>query len=682
MSGTTAFGSFSVIEAESLIPDDIQDQLHPLYKTSTEFLRYLVPDGGTIETDDQTIRELQDPSSKLSRGYIRNSSILEAHLRDFKTENNVYIRPRTIHRALKPNRDPGEPQFGVDLILYLANLVVFTRNMLRTKREDKRTWEVLREIDRSFPQHFMPKVAQRAIASGVGDSTLVADTFDLGLELRTHMAIMSLESAAKEPNFDPNDTLNEVFYRADSEGLTGFLRGWQVPGLYDGDLSEDQLSAIDDRIQEIRSSFGDLAWLVDSFPWNSVLLQLSQWARLRHEELQTAIGGVGGIDTIAEIARNNSALPAGPSTKPNKSRTSFTKERRRLSGKSSVDLSKDAIVDALIASSKDFHAPPAAQEVHATIEESVTDKGTNLTTLVNDEGDEHNLEAPLPKGASETDLAPTLDDEIVPQPDEAPATEDVPGRAPSPSNADYLKAFYRNLKADKENSTKNIKTNEENSTKKSIFDRQETAVRLEFDTGFDSPGPSSKGKERQAEASKKRSRAVAEDDSDEEDDFETAHSTQKARERREKAPVKKRVRIEAAPSPTPSDQGSSRERPTRPPVARINGQRRSAREESSISEGEAPDMTEEAPATAPVYRQIRGLAHTNQRVVGIDRRRKPRKHWTPHEEDAFVEYMEEFPQKYALILEHDAASGYHILQDRTQVNLKDKARNMAANMIK
>jgi hypothetical protein len=41
-----------------------------------------------------------------------------------------------------------------------------------------------------------------------------------------------------------------------------------------------------------------------------------------------------------------------------------------------------------------------------------------------------------------------------------------------------------------------------------------------------------------------------------------------------------------------------------------------------------------------------------------------------------------FPGRYAAIKTYDREEGEYVLEERTQVNLKDKARSMAINMIK
>ncbi|KAJ4330551.1 hypothetical protein N0V95_010036, partial [Ascochyta clinopodiicola] len=77
------------------------------------------------------------------------------------------------------------------------------------------------------------------------------------------------------------------------------------------------------------------------------------------------------------------------------------------------------------------------------------------------------------------------------------------------------------------------------------------------------------------------------------------------------------------------------------------------------------------------------LALQNSAIGGAGRMRQPRRTWTSDAEEAFVEYMARLPRQYANIKAHDdSPDGYGLLSDFTQVNLKDKARTMAVNMIK
>ena len=85
-----------------------------------------------------------------------------------------------------------------------------------------------------------------------------------------------------------------------------------------------------------------------------------------------------------------------------------------------------------------------------------------------------------------------------------------------------------------------------------------------------------------------------------------------------------------------------------------------------------------------MYQAQSRLAKEN-RLLDIPQKRnerKARQEWSNEAVEAFCEYMKLYPAKYSAILKYDEAEGRHMLEGRTQVNLKDKARNMALNMIK
>jgi hypothetical protein len=162
----------------------------------------------------------------------------------------------------------------------------------------------------------------------------------------------------------------------------------------------------------------------------------------------------------------------------------------------------------------------------------------------------------------------------------------------------------------------------------------------------------------------------------EDDAFETDDRTARVQERRQKAPVTKKVRIDPASSAAPPSHQP-------PPQQDVEDEDVSGpAQDESISENEAPDMTEEAPPST--YQAQHRLAKQNIAMPPLAKRteRKPRTDWSSREENAFAEYMAMYPAKYAAILRHDLEQGYKVLQERTQVNLKDKARTMAINMIK
>jgi hypothetical protein len=711
-----------MVEAGGLDADEIRDHVSELYSSATKFLNHLAPNNAQIEEDDKHIQEIQKPDSTFTKRYRRYEAVLNINLSDFRTKDQEYVRLRAIHRRLQEDRDPAEPQPAIDLVVYLANLVIFTKQMIGSDRGTQEMWVTLRELDRAFPRYFLPAVANGSLRPLTGQSSLQKETFELALELRTHLAIRVLESASNEPDFDPEATLDEVFYRSGNGGEAATIRGWHVPGLEDEDLSGEQIAQIEDQMERIRELFADIDTLGTAFPWKSLVLQLLQWVRLRHRELQAAIQRLGGIDAIADMLRNGTQPPTesapttawrkSPRKSPRKSRTSFTRERRRASGKFDAhDVSKNAIVDALIARENTVIIQAGGESFQQLGEETLVGRENSIlpsgrdkhvgrqaraeaaaqpakiatiTQHVPEQTVQRPTEASRPQQLgrvpslqqttvhSRASVQHRLDDQdhqpILNDDDDQQHTEEAPVAGPSqsaprPSGVEYVRRMQEKQKVDKENQNR-----------RGWFERHPTAEREEWGDGFDgrygvdqsqrpvASAPSRKGKEPQRSSPRKRPRAFVDSD---EDEFETVEHDSRAQERRQEAPVAKRARIQPASSAPPSHQPEARN-----PVP----------QEESLSEAEAPDMTEEAPA--PTYAERQALARQNERAAAARRNKRIRKPWTAREEEAFMEYMAMYPQRYSAILEHDRTEGYNLLQERTQVNLKDKARNMAVNMIK
>jgi hypothetical protein len=666
MSGTTAISSFSMVEAEMLEAHFILRHLPKLYDISTEFLAHLAPENARIEDDYAHIQEMQKPDSFFTQEYRDFNAELNLRLDRFRTEHQQYIRLRAIRRALLgPDRDPGASRSGLDLIIYLANLAIFTRQMIGSNRGEKEIWDALRELDSNqFPHIFLPALVNDTSKSVAGESGLTKETFELALELRTQLAVLVLERASIDGHFNPDESLEEVFFRSEGESTGSIVRGWDTPGLGgdNDELPANYRDRIVNQMNKIRRFFPtdtqsleqgeaiDLEGLAAEFSWESAILQVLQWVRLRHKELQVAIGAFGGMAMVIESVKHEIDSPetsqnraaSVPRESPRKTRRSFGRDRRRSSRKFDPhDTSNDAGVLALMARERGLAGQPPVQP-------------TEETSHIPQEAENEEEFPPL---AMEEDLQEQLRESSNAEPSAS---------APPRSTNDFVKMVKDSKRQDKEN-------------RGSFFDRQANARRIEFGDGFDNtqptPGPSGKGKEPQRSPRKRRQPPI-EEESDDDDAFETGQRSAQASERRQRAPVAKRVRI--------SDNiQSSAAPPSHQPLPRNAGDQDYVPEaqDESVSEGDAPEMTEEIPASS--YAHQKQAAKVNVKSVSMRKPPQNRTRWTPDAEEAFQEYMSKFPQKYAEIHKYDASNqGYGLLQDRTQVNLKDKAINMAITMIK
>ncbi|KAF1836976.1 hypothetical protein BDW02DRAFT_492543 [Decorospora gaudefroyi] len=706
MSGTTAISSFSMVEAEFLEPRFILRHLAKLCDSTQEFLEHVAPDTGGMEVDSQNIQEMQKPGSDYAMEYEDFDDELKVHLKHFKTAEISYIHVRALHRTLfGANGDATASRTGLDLILYLTNLLLFAKHMLHSDRNGRDIWDALRELDITFPAQFMSSLVLGATPTATGESALLEDTFSLALELRTQLVILALNDPLGSTSFDPEEVLNETFLRSESsQAADGSLtRGWNMLALGgdDSSLPRKFHARVTERLNNIRQFFlrdedslkrgglVDVERLVANFPWEPMVLRILHWVRLRHRELRAAIQGVGGADTIADNVKQAHKDPQpiveqsrAPGQSQRRKRTSFGRHRQRGGRKSNPTAPLDA---------------PALRALDE-LKQRERDSGVHLegNTVLPDKDELENLpqpvsegqdEPPIPTNQQDNQHPPSEDNEQQPdeQPEEQlrdppedkleersggqpfvePQIEDVeeqieePGvSGPPQSTAALLKALKAAPSPQKENRPV------------SIFDRQSTARRIEFGDGFDetqsTAGPSSKanGKQPAQPSPRKRPRVTG----DEESDSEAFESVDRVPAR-----VAKKVRI----NPTASSAPTSHQPPPRP-----TNRTQDAEQEESVSETEAPEMTEAFPPSS--YRAQARLAKLNTIPTASqnDILSRGREAWAPEEEDAFVEYMRIYPCRWSIILQHDSRERLPRLQRRTQVNLKDKARNMAVNMVK
>jgi hypothetical protein len=699
MSGTTAISSFSMVEAEFLEPRFMIRKLRKLYETSEEFLDHLVPMHASLDDDHQNIRAMQMPDSDFSADYRDFDAEATVYLNGFRGEHQRYISRKAVHRALfGPNLDAS--RCGLDLVLFAANLLIFAKQAIHSDRREKESWDALRELDNSFPAFFLSKLVPGSDSATFsrGDSIMLRDTFDLALELRTQLAILHLERSSAEDHFNPDDALDEVFFQSTTEGDGALIQGWNNSAL-GGDgiaLPQHFQGKIIERMNKIREFFPtdeeslqrgdmpDIDGLGDNFPWESLVLRLLGWVRSRNKELRQAIDDHGGINSIVakvktEVEQPNPTEAAPPAARdpPPKKKASFGDRRRKSTGKS-LDL---GVVDRLKAKERAKAAypqpPPPAPQQEIDAEEPAH---VAPEVVVQEEDDEVAATPALPEVNAQNE-APFIPDEeerqdewlapIDNEPEDIveelqEPVEEVAGPSrPPQSTAETLSLLKQRKRPDKENRAA------------SLFERQANAQRVEFGDGFGDdtqppPQPSQKGKEPQRALPTKRRRPVEESDDDDDDVFETTSRTARVQEQRERA---KGVRVEPTSSNAPP---SHQPRPRDDLFVQQNEQ------DESASENEAPEISDAVPPRS-TFADQRALARANHRPVIVNRQRhkprKPRTAWSAREEQALIEYMEKYPRGYAQILQHDEDT-HGLLQDRTQVNLKDKARNMAIIMIK
>ncbi|KAH6616334.1 hypothetical protein C7974DRAFT_365598 [Boeremia exigua] len=746
MSGTTAISSFSMIEAEFLEPKYMLKHMRKLCDAADEFLQHLTPADGHISDDHHNIQEMLKPGSDFAEEYHDFDEELKVHLKHFKGEENNYINVRAVHRALFGSyTDTGAIQSGISLVLYSANIIVLAKQMIDSSRSDKRVWDRLRQLDSLFPSQFMRSLGAKGSAAA-GDSALLSETFDFALEIRTQLAILSLQRSASESDFDPEEALSGIFLNSDAaQENGGLIRGWTVAALggEETGLSQELQQKVAERYNELRrflptdvqslenGDVVDLEGLSSAFEWEAIVLQLLHWVRLRRHELSASIDALGGSAAILANVKQAIAAPQpapeeatapAPRDSPRKKRLSFGRNRRRSSRKFDPNAPIDMrTINALKARERDsgVHFDPkdpqpgdlfeevAEEDVNGRVEPAPEDVEAALEDVVSAPGDaeaERALNEQIEQIEKDTwNEQPQGDATLVAGDDELVEVDASAPTGPPKSTQEHLAA----LKAIQP-------TGKENRKGTRFVDRQPNAVRVDFGEGFDNsqatPGPSSKaldkGKQRaDPPPSAARKRAREETDSDD-NAYESTDRGARVHARRQKAPVSKRARLElaAAPSaaqstaPAAAPPSSAAAPPSHQPPApsqpaetlRLPPRLRAPpapSDEHESSEPSAPEMSEptDPPPTAVPPRST----FTSQHALSLQtplvpaRGRQPRRTWTSAQEDALIAYAEQVGLSYARIEKLDQSEeGYGVLGEFSQVNLKDKARSMAVVMIR
>ena len=312
MSGTTAISLGTTWSAGEIAALDslIAEYLPELFTSSCRILDLLAPADGTKATRSDTesiVRELKVLGSRRARRLKHDEDKFKITKDIYGGE--IYIKPKHILRKLLLTDDPGDENFRPDSILHAANLAILIKEFLVIQRESPSTNEILWSLDKLFPEVFVGKFGGKA---QFGQSALLEESFDLGLEIRTQFTIIQLEMQKDKEDWDPEKVLTANFYEHPSALDDAITNGRLLNILGASPNSDNQIAKITARVKSISNNFresfdaieaGDLVdfeQLVTEFPWLKFLEDLVHWTRLRLNEIYRDIKEQGGIENITK----------------------------------------------------------------------------------------------------------------------------------------------------------------------------------------------------------------------------------------------------------------------------------------------------------------------------------------------------------------------------------------------
>ncbi|OQV09605.1 hypothetical protein CLAIMM_13711 [Cladophialophora immunda] len=625
------------------------------------------------------------------------------------------------------NHDLGRP----DGVLYLANLALQLVMVLRRSLEERHTY--LEFMFNNFPEPF------HDLDVYPFSSDTVKGTFHFYTEILTQFYIRQVETKHYEEGFDPDRLLGAVFYDERNK-----IKGSSDDETYAKAMS--RMSSIKSYFDTKKPPWINVEALTQQYPWSDFVVQVVRWSLARKNELDDMIKSRGGIEKLidsllAQDFQDEAALAKKPAQGPelaglgtkvqdtptlnieaervedtdNKS----THQAQKATTGSLLGRAMRANIDRLKALKAEHsartpgvkvdHAAPSPPEPEHEISQSPSPVVQETQPAAVDGGDNPEQSLP-PATASDEEIVPTQQTNIV------------------------LEIVRRqNEQSDKENKNQTAK-------KASLFDRQEGAERVEW--GEPSDNDNTPLPPRQL--SKRRLPQTAGDDIGY-DEFETdKRATKRARtsgDTRGQVPTTRpslpaedeitptinsqdarlpdesrtvafsnrgqpsrpahttrsplteaRKRTLPVPSPQPAQPGTQTSPSRRAPLESVQAAKRrppsssaptrthpeSFRSSRPPSEGPPP-----ASQIDNVNREAKERMRMSRELLPAPRGGQVRIAYTEREVNRLMELVELHGTRWARILEEDNRhDDGPMLQGRTQVQLKDKARNIKLDFLK
>lgn len=603
----------------------------------------------------------------------------------------LYIAPDLVFRKLANVRDLNlvpDHLWQYTAVFEMVNLALLLQALYSFQLVDDEAGKHLEFLSNHFPLPFDSKWRLTDTSATSTDADYVRPTVHLGLDLRTQFLIRSLKDKERvsKPTFDPELFLAGAFYDDDNV-FWGFPRESE-----DSKLPDHFHMDFMRRISQIRGAFDtrdnerpmiDLDRLDMLYPWPEFLLSLTRWARERQATIAAKIDAFGGVarmqselreDRLGELAiqgptegveerqpeetaaTEEQGIAAVPPKHPHPKqapRDAMEEGIRRLKARMTLNASKKV--------EKSISSPTVTVEIRARTEDAAqTARTEDAARTARTDGEQ---------------------------------TEDGQHKiTPSQQTTRILTEVRRQEQV----------SNKENlgiprAGRAAFIDRQAGAKRLSFEDTqptAEAPGP----------ARRRRRHVSDEEDDDEEDDFTTderfpisLRPRKRARQRAEQDDALIATADDWPPAGIEIEQGQVDE-DTQAAVDRqltAEDHRAASSPVRSREPADAPDPGRLPPSTAPELTRVpvqelrpaasQPPARSRSRELFsiapplVSRRRviEPRRPFSAAEEDRLISLIEKYGTSWAFLLQRDERHREGpLLQERSQVNLKDKARNL------
>ncbi|KKZ60423.1 hypothetical protein EMCG_00709 [[Emmonsia] crescens] len=705
ITGTTLLATDSEHESREIDPSIMIEALPDLDTSAKNALRILAPQAFSLTS---ILKSLETASFRTRVRRIRET--FETQKKYFGGQHFIPVETAT---NMLPSLEhiPWHP----DEFFQKANLAQFALDLIPFRGKNSSFSEdYFSALDELFPTFFMSSFLslEDDRITKTGQSALLAQTFQLGLEIRTQFAIAELQREQESSlEFDPNTVLDDIFTAYMNSGdEVEKLRGWEINGLQaeQDKISDEFRDEINERRESIREYFNtddtsnpvDFTGLESSFPWSEFVVQAAKWIRMRANEideqlenqislneaveiLQIEVDRRSSLDQpgIASIHESTNSVPSVDNAqadvqKPQEKGSTSTRQSMFSIGKGifkskafvSHFVNLQARVGSSLAGSAQAASNVQVDQPSENPQKALVAAGRDSTPQVNDDG-----ASPRPSRPSESHKPSAQILQNSATPGEAATRQALHNASPRPSPSDIVKVAERQRLATSSQRQRPIfKT-----PPAAFIDRQDDARRLS-PIGFSQLSSDksrlngrSNGRSKKRHASEvEQSEGQGEERSHPSDEEGFEADTRNIPFEKKRASIaglqsRKRRRIRTAPSETQRRPSAT---PSRQSESLENRQ-------DSRTESRSVDFMNTVENIPPAST----ASEINRRV------RKPgggRIPWSVDECNQLKNLIIRHGPKWAKIKQVDDSLENPKLGIRDQVNLKDKARQMAVDYYK
>lgn len=691
------FDDYSASEDEDLAgldKDLIIDNLSAINLDTDDIFRLL-----ESSTSSKVVKDIQNPLSAIAKRFNHLVRRLLSNLEP--CGHDSLLQPARLSYLLTKGAYPEAESITLthsEQVFMKVNLALFAVKLLQGRWDDQDTrldniMSYLTDIQ-TFPTPFFERDQDGQIVTDAFSRAFKQSTLTLGISLLTQCYIRYARKKSVESGFDAEVLVAAVFLQDDQQQVRDVSLGASTAKSRTA-LTKD----IESRVQEIRHFFTtdgavlvDMEGLIQAFPSEMFVQDAISWSVARKQQLDQAIENVGGIEAI----RNgllDSQVAAVARSKKQKRQSKKSREVRALEDGAAFLRNVDEFLDATAARESPGHEEEAADVVPELPQQSVVTPQRPREVAETPQPasqprqplhEQHFEGVPI----DESDNANIMNED-------APAANDVPPSAQLPpgSTQDVLARSERQQAvANKENIPQQ---------RARLYERQLGAVR----ESFESPS-------RTSQTPSKRAHQATEDP-DEEDDFEQDNrGNKRQRIYPAKPPVPQPRQDENPAMFIPEDEDPDAQDPSRQPPSTtpqhhaVPSSTQPTRMPPPPPTQTPPSSTAPPPASYESYQRTKQAAKANMQMTTalLDPSTNPstnlqasypshqalqhnsriqvRRAWTPGEIERLIQLIQDYQTQWSKILKVDAQMAIPMLQNRTQVQLKDKARNMKLDYLK